>query len=126
MRMTGRVKEIIELNLTSHYFPLVVHAEQPRVLPVYFARIMDENRIGIPVTGATGIDETLGKGKPASALVADRNAGYEAYLLQGRARLISDSEDYEFVASMRSEVPGFPIHGALVFEVENVQLIPPP
>ena len=126
MRMTERVKEIIELNLTDHYFPLVVEAQEPCVIPVYYARIMEESKIGIPVTNATGIDKVLEEDRPASALVADRDGGYEAYLLQGKAHAVTDAEDYEFVASMRNEAPGFPIHGAVVFQVENVELVPPP
>lgn len=126
MKMTERVKEIIELNLTNHYFTLVVQAEETRMLPVYFARIIEDHTVGIPITGAAGIDEMLKEDKPASAMVADRDGGYEAYLLQGKARVITETDDYEFVASMRSEAPGFPIHGAVVFQVENVQLTPPP
>jgi len=126
MRMTGRVREIIQMNVAGHCIPLVVQGDRVRIFPVYFARIMKENLIAIPVTGATGIDDALRERASASALVADRAGGYEAYVLEGKARYATDETDYELVAAMRNEAPGFPIHGAVVFEVEAVHLSPPP
>ena len=126
MLMTERVREVVRLNLTSHYIPLILWLGETRVFPVYFAEIMDEDVIAIPVTGATGIDEALSERTPASAVVADRAGGYEAYVLEGIARHVSDAADYELVAAMRNAAPGFPIHGAVIFEVETAHLVPPP
>ena len=126
MRMTERVKEIIELNLANHYIPLVVQADKPRTFPMYFARIIGEDVIAFPTTGATGIARVLEIARPASVLVADRDGGYEAYLIEGSARYVTDEFDYQLVAEMRNEAPGFPIHGAVVFRVESVHLVPPP
>ena len=80
----------------------------------------------MPVTGATGIDEALKETGRAVALVADRAGGYEAYVLEGTARYVTDEMDYQLVAAMRNIVPGFPIHGAVVFQVGSVHLAPPP
>jgi hypothetical protein len=126
MRMTGRVREIIQMNVGHHWIPLVVQSDRVRMFPVYFARIIGENLIAVPVTGATGIDDALRERTSASVLIADRAGGYEAYLLEGKARYVTDETDYELVAAMRNEAPGFPIHGAVVFEVESVHLTPPP
>ncbi|HUV04055.1 MAG TPA: hypothetical protein VMX94_02990 [Armatimonadota bacterium] len=124
--MTERVKEIIEMNLAGHYIPLIVQADRPRAFPMYFARIIGEDVIAFPATGATGIAKVLETARPAWALVADRAGGYEAYLLEGNARYATDELDYQLVAEMRNEAPGFPIHGAVVFRVETVYLTPPP
>jgi len=126
MRMTERVKDIIEMNLAGHYIPLVVQADKPRAFPMYFARIIGEDVIAFPATGATGIARVLEIARPAWALVADRAGGYEAYLIEGKARYATDKLDYQLVAEMRNEAPGFPIHGAVVFRVETVHLMPPP
>ena len=126
MRMTARVREIIEMNIVAYYIPLVVHADDTLVFPMYFARIMGENRVVFPATGATGIDEALRETTPASALVVDRQGGYEAYLLEGRARHVTRETDRQLVATMQNEAPGFPIHGAIVLEVEAVHLTAPP
>lgn len=126
MRITDRVKEIIEMNITNHYIPLVVQADGVRVFPVYFARIMGENLIAIPVTGATDIGEALAEETPALAMVVNRAGGYEAYLLQGKAHHVTREQDYELVTAMKNEVPGFPIHSAVIFKVETVHLAPPP
>lgn len=126
MRMTGRVKNIIKLNLTNGYIPLIIQADHTPIFPMYYARIMAENLIVFPVTTATDIDEVLRETTPALAAVADRAGGYEAYSLEGKARYVNDEMDYELVSEMRNEAPGFPIHGAVVFEVENVHLVPPP
>lgn len=126
MHMNDRVREIIELNLAEYFMPLIVQSDHPRVFPIYFARIIGENRVAIPVTDATGIEEMLDTEVPAMAVVADRPGGFEAYVLQGRASRVTDSDDYQFVQSMRNEVPGFPIHGAVVFEVDSANPVPPP
>lgn len=126
MRLTERVKEIIEMNVANHYIPLIVQGDRACAFPVYFARIMKENLIAIPVTGATGIDEALKEETPAMAMVVDRAGGYEAYLLQGTARHLTRDQDYRLVTAMKNEVPGFPIHSAVIFRVESVRLVPPP
>jgi hypothetical protein len=127
MRMTERVTEIMETNLAEHFIPLILQSDDHTlVFPVYFARMIDENQIAIPVTDATHIEESLDREMPATAVVADRPGGYEAYVLQGRAHRVTDAEDYEFVQAMRNEVPGFPIHGAVIFEVESAHPVPPP
>ncbi len=126
MRLTERVKEIIELNIANHYVPLIVQSDRMRAFPVYFARIMKENLIAIPVTGATGIDEALREETPAMVMVVDRAGGYEAYVLEGTARHLTRDQDYRLVTAMRNEVPSFPIHSAVIFKVESVHLVPPP
>lgn len=126
MRMNERVKEIIELNLTNHFIPLIIQSDHDRVFPIYYARIMGENQVAIPVTDATGIEEGLNAEEPAVAMVADRPGGFEAYILKGKVRRVTDDDDYEFVQAMRNEVPGFPIHGAVIFEVESASPVPPP
>ncbi|MDI6827728.1 MAG: hypothetical protein QME62_04500 [Armatimonadota bacterium] len=127
MRLTERVKNIIELNLQDSYIPFVVQANNSvRIFPMYYARIIGEDIIAFPVTNATGIEETLKGWSKAYVVVSDRAAGYEAYVLEGRGRYESNETDYELVAEMRNVVPGFPIHGAVVFKVENCHLAPPP
>lgn len=126
MRMTGRVRELIAMNSMDSYIPLVVQSDPIRMFPMYYARIMAENLIAFPVTGATGIDEALKEATPVLAAVAHRAGGYEAYSLEGSARYVSAEMDYELVSEMRNAVPGFPIHGAVVFEVETVRLMAPP
>jgi hypothetical protein len=126
MRMTERVREIIGLSLMDGYIPLVVQDDHVRIFPMYYGRIMGENEIAFPVTVATGIDEALSEPKSVFAFVADRESGFEAYSLEGKARYVDDETDYDLVAEMRNEAPGFPIHGAVVFEVEMVHLTAPP
>ena len=126
MRTTERVKEIVEMNVTNHYIPLVLSGEKADVFPLYFVRIIGDDMIAAPVTGATGIDEALKEARPAKMLVSDRFGGYEAYTLEGEARYVSDEADYDLVAEMRNVVPEFPIHGAVTFKVNRVQLAPPP
>lgn len=126
MRLTDRVKEIIELNLADYHIAFVVGGAANRVFPMYYARLIGDDVLAFPVTGATGIDKALELSNEAALLVADRHAGYEAYVLEGRARYVTNSEDMELVQSVRNLVPGFPIHGAVVFEIENVRLAPPP
>jgi len=126
MRMTERVKEIMELNIVGQYIPLVVQADSAHLFPMYFGRIIGENTLVFPVTGATGIGEVLKQPKPTSAMVVDRPAGYEAYLLEGEARYVTSDEDYDLVSAMRNEAPAFPIDGAVTFEVRVVHLLPPP
>ncbi len=127
MRMTERISEIMETNLAEHFMPLILQSDgETQVFPVYFARMIEENRIAIPVTDATHIEEALDEEMPATAVIADRSGGYEAYILRGTAHRVTDEEDYEFVQAMQSEVPGFPIHGAVVFDVESAHPVPPP
>jgi hypothetical protein len=126
MRMIERVKEIIEANLLHYYIPLVVDAENPKVFPMYYGRIRGEKQVVFPATNATGIGSALKEQKPAYIIVADRAAGFEAYLLEGKAWYVSNEDDYDLVAEMRNECPSLPIHGAVILEVENVHLVPPP
>lgn len=126
MHMTERVKEIIELNKLNFYIPLAIQGDHSRMFPMYSVRIMEENTLAFPATDATGIDQALKESTPAQAMVVDRAGGYEAYLLEGNARYVSDEMDYTLVSEMRNEMDGFPIHGAVVFEVKNVYLVPPP
>ncbi|MHB0912718.1 MAG: hypothetical protein ACYC2Y_04645 [Armatimonadota bacterium] len=119
MRMTARVSEIVGLNTTNHYIPLVLAGG--KILPMYYARMIGESTLAFPVTGSASIDDG-----PATALVADREGGYEAYLLEGIACYVTSDEDYDLVSEMQNLVPGFPIHGGVVFEVRNVHLVPPP
>lgn len=124
MRMSERVKQIIELNLVNYYIPLVVG--NGHVFPMYYGRIMEENLIAFPVTNATGIADVLKETSPAYAMVADREGGYEAYLLRGKARYVTQELDYDLISIMQNVVPGFPIHGAVIMEVEGEHLTPPP
>lgn len=127
MRMTERVAEIMETNVSEHFIPLILQSdEETQVFPIYFARMIEENRIAIPVTDATHIEEALDEETPATAVIADRAGGYEAYILRGRAHRVTDEDDYQFVAAMQNEVPGFPVHGAVIFEVESAHPVPPP
>lgn len=127
MRMTGRVREIIEMNTTNQYIPLVsMGRDGARIFPMYFARIIGEHMLVMPATAGTGIGKTLARSTPAMALVADRAGGYEAYVLEGKARYVTDKLDLELVAAMQNMVPGFPVHGAVVFDVREVHLVPPP
>lgn len=126
MRMTERIAEIVELDSVNQYLTLVVDDPEPSVYPVYFGRVTGEQSISIPVTTATGIDDDLKETKPAHLLVADRMAGYEAYVLNGKARFVSEEEDFDLTSEMRNMTPGFPVHGAVVFEVSDARLAPPP
>jgi len=126
MRTTERVKQIIEMNATDHYIPLVVDGDKPRVFPLYYVRVMDDDMIAAPVTGATGIDEAIRDCSPATMLVSYRFGGFEAYTLDGDVCYVTDDTDYDLVASMRNEAPGFPIHAAVKFKVNQVHLAPPP
>jgi hypothetical protein len=126
VRFTERVKEIIELNLVNHYIPLVVQADGKQVFPMYQARIMEEDLFAVPVTAATGIDKALETTDRAVVLVADRQSGFEAYVLEGSARYVTGDDDFQLVAEMRNVVPALPIHAAVVFEVKEVRLEPPP
>lgn len=127
MRLTERIKNIVELNLQDYYIPLVVRAnDSVRMFPMYYARIIGGDTIAFPVTNATGIEKALKGWSKAYAMVSDRASGYEAYVLEGRARYESNETDYQLVAEMRNVVPGFPIHGAVVFRVEECHLAPPP
>ena len=127
MRMTERVKEIIEMNTTNHCIPLIsMGPGGVRVFPMYFARIINERLLAMPATAGTDIDKALAHTSPAMVLVTDRAGGYEAYVLEGNAQYVTDKADFELVAAMRNMVPGFPIHGAVVFEVKKVHLAPPP
>lgn len=126
MRMTDRVREIIETNLLNHYIPLVVRGDVIGVFPMYYGRIRGEKQILFPVTNATDIGMVLKEPTPAHVVVADRASGYEAYVLDGKACYVSNEDDFQLVASLRNECPSFPIHGAVIFTVENVHLVPPP
>jgi hypothetical protein len=126
MRMTGRVKEIIEINQTDHCIPLVVLSEPAGIFPMYFASIRGENTLVFPATNATDISQALGEGSSAMALVADREGGYEAYSLEGHARYVTQDADYMLVSALQNLAPGFPVHGAVIFDVERVHLLPPP
>ena len=75
MRFTERVKEIVELNLTDHYIPLVVQADHKLIYPMYYAQMMGENTIAFPVTAATGINKALEKASLVSMIVADLRGG---------------------------------------------------
>lgn len=126
MRMTDRVVSIIEMNLVDSYIPLFIKSEE-KLYPMYYARFLAENKIAFPVTNATGIDTALKNPSPAVALVADREGGFEAYELKGRASMVTGSpEGEDLMAEMRNDAPGFPIHGAVIFWIDSVQLIPPP
>ncbi len=125
MRVTGRIKEIIDMNLANHYIPLVLKGDDTHLYPMYYGISMDENLLAFPTTGATGINEALKQDLPALAMVADREGGYEAYLLHGKARYITSESDYDLVSMMQNIVPGLPIHGAVIFEIETTNLIPP-
>ncbi|HAH86848.1 MAG: hypothetical protein WCT06_02010 [Armatimonadota bacterium] len=126
MKITERVREIVELNLTNHYIPLAVLNGSPKIYPEYYGRFSDENVLVFPATGATGIGRDLAEAERAQAMVADRAGGFEAYLLEGSARYVSGDEDYDLISMMQNESPGFPIHGAVVFKINNVRLMPPP
>lgn len=126
MRMTERVEEIIVMNTEQNCIPLVLWDEKSQVYPMYYARIIGEKKLAFPVTNATGISGVLTEESPAKALVSDREDGYEAYLLEGRARYVTDESDFQLVAEMRNVAPGLPVHGAVVFEIDNVHLVPPP
>lgn len=127
MRMTGRVKEIVEMNTTNQYIPLVSTGRHGVcIFPMYFATIMDEHILVMPATAGTDIDKALASSTPALALVADRAGGYEAYVLEGKARYVTDKLGFQLVAAMQNAVPGFPVHGAVVFDVREVHLAPPP
>jgi len=126
MRMTDRVRDIIEMNLVDHYIPLLVKSDG-KLFPMYYARLLGENKIAFPITNATGMDSVLKEPSPATAIVADREGGFEAYALNGRASLVTDaSGDDDLMNEVRNDVPGFPIHGAVVFSIDSVQLMPPP
>ena len=124
--LRARVTEILELNLTNHFVALILESDRVQAYPVYFAQIVGESTIRIPVTDATGIADALKSPVPASTIVADPAGGFEAYELRGVARHISEEEDYEAVAAARSLTPGFPVHGAVIFEIDSVHPVPPP
>lgn len=126
MRMTDRVKEIIEANLLDHCVPLIVRGDSIGVFPMYYGRIRGEKEILFPATNATDIGTMLKEPTPAHVIVADRASGFEAYVLDGKACYVSNEDDFQLVASLRNECPSLPIHGVVVFAVENVHLVPPP
>lgn len=126
MQMTGRIGEILEANMVDHYIPFVVESHPEKIFPMYYAQIMKENVIVFPVTNATGIDAIVKTHSPAVAMVADREGGFESYLLKGKAKYVTDESDYDLISEMRNMAPGFPIHGAVVFEVTSAELAPPP
>lgn len=124
--MTSRVREIIEMNLVDHCIPLLLKSQE-KLFPMYYGRFIGEAKLAFPVTEATGIDSALEHPSEATALAVDREAGFEAYVVNGRAALIHEgTEGDELVVEMKNEVVGFPIHGAVVFSIDSVQLIPPP
>lgn len=126
MHMTDRVVNIIEMNLVGSYIPLFLKSEE-KFFPMYYARFLGENKMAFPVTNATGIEAALKNPSPAVALVADREGGFEAYELNGRASFVTDSSEGEdLMSEMRNDAPGFPIHGAVIFWIDSVQLVPPP
>ncbi|HEY3297169.1 MAG TPA: hypothetical protein VGK34_00825, partial [Armatimonadota bacterium] len=110
----------------DYCIPLVIQDGGGQVFPMYYAHFIDENTLAFPVTNATGIDSALKEAKPATALVVDRAGTFEAYLLEGTARFVSDKSDFDLVSEMRNLAQGFPIHAAVVFEVKNARLTPPP
>lgn len=126
MRMTHRVREILSANTMDNYIPFVVFRDKAHLFPMYYARVIGEHTVVFPTTGATGIDDLLRDPAPAMAIVVDRAAGYEAYVLEGEARCVTDEMDYDLVAEMRNEAPELPVHSAVVFNVQNVHLSPPP
>lgn len=126
MRLSERVKEIVEMNLARGYIPLVIQTEPAQVIPMFFARLIGENVLAFPITGTSRMDEALTSEVEAQALVVDRDAGFEAYLIRGRARHVTREQDYELVVSMKNTAPGFPVHSALRFEMESAKPVPPP
>jgi hypothetical protein len=126
MRMNDRVRQIIEMNTTNFYIPLAIQDGHNNIYPMYFGMLMGERQIVFPATDASGIDGALKESKPVAMMVADRAEGYEAYMLEGHARYVNNDESYDLVAEMQNVASGFPIHGAVVFDVESVQLVPPP
>lgn len=126
MKMNERIREIIHSGTDRNYTTLAVQGDGYKLFPVYFVRMVGENMLAIPVTNATGIEQVLKEPTHAQFIAADRGQGFEAYLLEGSARYVSNDTDFELVAEMVNEVPSFPIHGAVTFQIENVQLIPPP
>lgn len=126
MKITERVREIVELNLTEYYIPLAVSGGSPKIYPEYYGRFIEENVLAFPSTGATGIGKDLAEEGRAQVMVADRAGGFEAYLLEGSAHYVSGNEDYDLISMMQNESPGFPISGAVVFKIDNVHLVPPP
>lgn len=126
MHITERVKEIAEMNALNGYIPFLVQGDHNSLFPMYSVRMIGEKLLAFPATAATGIDKALRETTSASAMVVDREGGYEAYVLDGSACYVTDEIDYDLVSEMRNAMDGFPIHGAVVFEVEDVRLVPPP
>ncbi|MHB0997916.1 MAG: hypothetical protein ACYC27_01615 [Armatimonadota bacterium] len=125
MRMTARVRDIISMNIMNYYIPLIIRGETMHIYPMYYARMIGENTIAIPVTGSTGIGDVLKSSQAANLMAVDRAGGFEAYMIEGNARYVTDDMDYQLVAAMRNEVPAFPIHATILFEIESVHLVPP-
>lgn len=126
MKMNDRIVNVLHSGAERNNITLAVQGEEVHLFPVYFVRMVGENTISIPMTNATGIEGVVKENARAQIIAADRELGFEAYVLEGTARYVAQETDYDLVMAMQNEVPGFPIHGAVVFEIEKVRLVPPP